>query len=214
VNEKYLPSHVYTESASQIAKRWINEWKNGIDGTGIKPGFIKTGVDSAPLSGTQVKIITAAAITHLQTGLTIAVHTGNGEAAKQQLDILKQNGVAASARIWVHAQNENNTAYHIEAANRGSWISFDGVNEKSKNANLNMLLLMKKEGLLDHILVSQDSGWYRVGEPNGGNFNSYSYILTDFIPALIKNGFTKPEIDKLFITNPAKAFAIKIRNLR
>lgn len=211
VNEKYLPEHVYKETALQLAKRWINEWDNGIEGTGIKPGFIKTGVDSAPLSVTQVKIITAAAIAHLQTGLTIAVHTGNGEAAKQQLDILQKNGVAASARIWVHAQNENNTDYHIGAAKKGGWISFDGVNAKTQNTNMNFLQVMKKEGLLDHVLVSQDSGWYRVGELNGGNFNSYNYILTDFIPALKKNGFTQAEIDKLFIINPAKALAIKVR---
>ncbi|MHB1177881.1 MAG: phosphotriesterase family protein, partial [Daejeonella sp.] len=45
--EKFLPKHVYSETAEQISERWINEWKFGIDGTGIKPGFIKTGVDKA-----------------------------------------------------------------------------------------------------------------------------------------------------------------------
>jgi len=67
--------------------------------------------------------------------------------------------------------------------------------------------------LLDHVLVSQDSGWYHVGEPNGGTFNSYQSIFTDFIPALKKHGFTQTEIDRIFITNPAKAFTIKIRKL-
>jgi len=214
VNEKYLPDFVYNETTQQIAERWINEWKNGIEGTGIKPGFIKTSVDSAPLSSTQVKIITAAAITHLQTGLTIAVHTGNGEAARQQLDILQKNGVAASARIWVHAQSESNTNYHIEAAKKGSWISFDGVNEKSRDTHINFLQVMKKQGLLEKVLASQDSGWYHVGEVNGGNFNSYSYIITGFIPALKKTGFTQAEIDQLFITNPAKALAIRIRKFK
>ena len=214
VNEKYLPDFVYNETASQIAERWINEWKNGIEGTGIKPGFIKTSVDSAPLSSTQIKIITAAAIAHLQTGLTIAIHTGNGEAARQQLDILQKNGVAASARIWVHAQSESNTNYHIEAAKKGSWISFDGVNEMSRDTHINFLQVMKKEGLLEKVLVSQDSGWYHVGEVNGGNFNSYSYIITSFIPALKKTGFTQAEIDQLFITNPAKALVIKIRKFK
>ena len=211
--EKYLPAYVFTETAQQLAQRWISEWKNGIEETGIKPGFIKTGVDNAPLSAAQVKIITAAAITHLQTGLTIAVHTGNGEAAKQQLDILKEHGVAPAARIWVHAQNEKDTAYHIEAARKGSWISFDGVNAGSLDTNINLMQVMQQEGLLDQVLVSHDSGWYHVGEPNGGTFNNYQYILTHFIPALKKNGFTQAAIDKIFITNPAKAFTIKIRKL-
>ncbi len=212
-NEKYLPAHVFTETAQQLAQRWISEYRNGIEGTGIKPGFIKTGVDNAPLSAAQVKIITAAALTHLQTGLTIAVHTGNGEAAKQQLDILQQNGVAPAARIWVHAQNENDTTYHVAAAKKGSWISFDGVNAGSVDTNINFLQVMQQEGLLDQVLLSQDSGWYHVGEPNGGTFNSYQYIFTDFIPALKKNGFTQAAIDKIFITNPAKALTIKVRKM-
>ena len=112
-SELFLPPHVYTESAEQIAARWIKEWTNGIEGTGIKPGFIKTSVDNAPLTNAQRKIIEAAALTHLATGLTIAVHTGNGEAAKEQLTILNSYGVSPSARIWVHAQNEVDKTYHI-----------------------------------------------------------------------------------------------------
>jgi predicted metal-dependent phosphotriesterase family hydrolase len=212
-NEKYLPAHVFTETAQQLAQRWISEYRNGIEGTGIKPGFIKTGVDNAPLSTAQVKIITTAALTHLQTGLTIAVHTGNGEAAQQQLDILQENGVAPAARIWVHAQNEKDTTYHVAAAKKGSWISFDGVNAGSLATNINFLQAMQQEGLLDRVLVSQDSGWYHVGEPNGGTFNSYQYIFTDFIPALKKNGFTQAAIDQILITNPAKALTIKVRKL-
>jgi phosphotriesterase-related protein len=211
--EKYLPAQVFTETAQQLAQRWIDEFENGIEGTGIKPGFIKTGVDIAPLTHAQVKIITATAITHLQTGLTVAVHTGNGAAAKQQLDILRENGVAPSARIWVHAQNEKDAAYHVEAASKGSWVSFDGVNAETLEANINLLLVMQKKELLDRVLVSQDAGWYHIGEPNGGTFNNYQYIFTDFIPALKKHKFTQEAIDKIFITNPAKAFAIKVRKL-
>ena len=44
VDKKYLPKHVYEESAEQLAQRWLNEWRNGIDGTEIRPGFIKLGV--------------------------------------------------------------------------------------------------------------------------------------------------------------------------
>ncbi len=125
--EKYLPQHAYSETAEQLAARWIDEWKNGIDGSSIKPGLIKSGVDKTPLSEVQQKIIDAAALTHLATGLTIGIHTGSGDAANEELKILERRGVAPSARIWIHAQNEKNQSYHIEAAQRGSWVSFDGV---------------------------------------------------------------------------------------
>jgi len=72
---------------------------------------------------------------------------------------------------------------------------------------------MKAHKLLKNVLVSQDSGWYNVGEPNGGNYKDYNCIFTQFIPAMKANGFSAAEIDKIFITNPAKAFAIRVRKL-
>ena len=213
VGEKYLPPHAYTETAEQLAARWIKEWKDGIEGTGIRPGFIKTSTDKAPLSPTQRKVIEAAALTHLATGLTIGIHTGDGEAGREQLEILKTHGVSPTARIWIHAQNEKNSDYHIEAANQGSWVSFDGVNAGSSDAHVSFLKSMKRAGLMDHILVSQDSGWYHVGEPDGGNYKGYDFIFTHFIPALRRNDFTQNEINKIFITNPAKAFIVQTRKL-
>lgn len=40
----FLPDHVATESAGQLAHRWVQEFRNGIDGTDIRPGFIKIGM--------------------------------------------------------------------------------------------------------------------------------------------------------------------------
>jgi predicted metal-dependent phosphotriesterase family hydrolase len=213
VKEKFLPRFVYDETSEQIASRWILEWKDGIEGTGIKPGFIKTSVDKAPLSPTLRKIIDAAAVTHLATGLTIGVHTGDGKAAVEQLEILKARGVAPEARIWIHAQNEKDNLFHIEAAKKGSWVSFDGVNPDTIHDNIVLLQIMKKEKLLDHVLVSQDSGWYNVGEPKGGNYKNYITVFDRLIPALEQNGFTKDEINGLFVINPAKAFTIRVRKL-
>jgi phosphotriesterase-related protein len=40
------------------------------------------------------------------------------------------------------------------------------------------------KGLLDRVLISQDSGWYRVGEPGGGRYNGYTFLYTEFLPRL------------------------------
>jgi phosphotriesterase-related protein len=206
-----LPPHAYTETAEQIAARWIAEFRNGIEGTGIKPGFLKTSVDKSPLTPTQRKIIDAAAITHLATGLTIGVHTGNGDAANEQLDILKKRSVSPSARIWIHAQNETASKYHIETAQKKGWVSFDGINPETIQTNIDFLQTMKREKLLDFVLISQDSGWYNVGEAKGGTYKDYNCIFTQFIPALKQHGFTQKDIDTLLISNPARAFTISVR---
>jgi predicted metal-dependent phosphotriesterase family hydrolase len=211
VNEKFVPAHAYNETPEQLANRWIEEWNNGIEGTSIKPGLIKTSTDKGPLTPMQRKLIQAAGITHLYTGLTIAVHSGDGDAAFEQLDLLKEIGVSPSARIWVHAQNESNKEMHIRAGKIGSWVSFDGVNPDSLQVHLNYLQSMKYNHLLEQVLVSQDSGWYNVGDPQGGKFKPYTCIMTQFIPLLRQNGFTADEVDLIFRKNPERAFAVKVR---
>jgi len=213
VNEKFVPKHAYGESAKQLSDRWVNEWNRGIEGTSIKPGLIKTSTDKGPLTPMQRKLIEAAGITHLTTGLTIAVHSGNGDAAFEQLEILKEQGVSPSARIWVHAQNETNKEMHIRAGKLKTWVSFDGVNLDTLQTNLDHLKTMKEHNLLEQVLVSQDSGWYNVGDPKGGNFKPYTCVITQFIPLLHENGFTQNEIDLIFKKNPAKAFAIRVRKI-
>ncbi len=119
VNNKFIPGYAFNESADQIAGRWTKEWEEGIEGTGIKPGFIKIGVNGGPLSDMHKKLISAAARTHLKTGLVIASHTGPAVPAFEQIEILKDEGVSPEAFIWVHAQSEKDPANRIKAAQVG-----------------------------------------------------------------------------------------------
>src|SRR3954451_25263562 len=103
---KFLPDHARIESAEELAARWLREWREGIEGTGIRPGFIKLGADAGPLPEGHRKLVCAAARTHLGSGLTIAAHSCDGVAALETLEILRKEGLAGSAFIWVHANTE------------------------------------------------------------------------------------------------------------
>jgi phosphotriesterase-related protein len=207
-NGKYLPPQAHTDSADQLAQRWIAEWRDGIDQTGIRPGFIKIGVDGGPLNEVNRKLVEAAAHTYKATGLTIAAHTGDGLAAQEQLRILHSEGVNPAAWIWVHAQVENDVNIHRQLAEAGGWIEFDGVAPDSIDRHVELVLNMKQHALLDRVLVSQDAGWYWVGEPAGGNFRPYDTLFTVFLPALRAAGLTDEQVRQLTVDNPARAFAV------
>jgi len=211
-DDKYIPRQAYTATADDLAARWINEWKEGIDGTGIRPGFIKIGVDQGPLSDLDAKLVRAAARTHLATGLTIASHTGPAQPAFEELQILKDEGVHPSAWIWVHAQNEDDVEKHAQAAGRGAWISLDGIGPESLDRHLAKVVALRERGYLDHVLLSHDAGWYRPGESGGGKYRPHDTILKDFIPLLQAEGFSDGEIDQLLVHNPRAAFTIRIRS--
>jgi phosphotriesterase-related protein len=210
-NDKFLPKHAFDETAEQLSLRWIDEWKNGIDDTGIKPGFIKIGVDTGPLSEIDKKLIKAAALAHLQTGMSIASHTGPAVPAFEQLDILKQEGVAPEAFIWVHAQAEKDLSKHVKAAAMGTWIGLDGLNDNNTGDYVRMIKNLKDNQLLNKVLISHDAGWYHPGEENGGEFRGYSTLFVELVPLLEKEGFSKNEIRQLLVTNPSEAFTIRIR---
>lgn len=211
VGGKYIPEHGFIETAQQLAARWIDEAKNGIEGTGIYPGFIKIAVERNPLEELHRKIVEAACITHKATGLVIMSHTGPALPAFQEIEILKQNGVHPSAFIWTHAQNESDFNKHIEAAKMGVWIGFDNFNPDQLQRYVEFAQLMKKEGLLDKILFSHDAGWYRPGEQNGGEFRGFTEIEEFLIPDLEKNGISQHDIYQIFTVNPAEAFKVKVR---
>lgn len=213
-NGKYLPEYAFKETPEQLAKRWINEWQNGIEGTGIKPGFIKISVDKAPIKDFQRNLVKAAAITHLETGLTIASHTGEAAAAFEQLDILKAGGVHPSAFIWVHAQNEKDPEKHLQVVKQGAWASYDGVAWGTPQRYFELINNLKKNGYLNQALLSHDAGWYKVGEPGGGQFKGFTDISEKVIPLLIKEGYNNADIEKVLKTNPAKALEIKVRKLK
>jgi phosphotriesterase-related protein len=203
--DKHLPPHAFTETPQQLAARWIREHEQGIDGTGIRPAFMKIGVDAGRLSEVDAKLVRAAAITTASTGLPIASHTGDGIAAHLQLDLLAQAGVPLSSFIWVHAHTEQDGGMHARAAERGAWVEFDGIAPKSVDRHVALVLAMRKAGHLGRVLVSHDAGWYRVGEPDGGEFRPFDTLFTAFVPALKAAGLTPAEIDRLLIDNPRRA---------
>jgi phosphotriesterase-related protein len=208
---KYIPPHGFSETAEQLAERWIDEAKNGIEGTGIYPGFIKIAVERAPLQEINRKVVEAACITHKATGLTIMSHTGLSVPAFQELEILEKYGVDPSAFIWTHANNEPDNNKILEAARKGAWIAFDNFTAKNLEQFVNFAVLMKKEGMLNKLLFSHDAGWYQPGEPDGGTFRGYTDIENLLIPALEKSGLSQQDIYQLFTLNPMEAFKIRIR---
>ena len=212
-DNKYIPQSAYSASYNELAELWINEFESGIEDTGIKPGFLKIGVTPGSLSDLHRKIVTAAGITHLETGLSIASHTGPAVPAFEEIELLKSIGILPGAFIWVHAQNEKDHSRHLEAAGLGAWVSFDGLNENNTMQYVEWLTEFKNQGLLGQALVSHDAGWYSPGEPDGGDFTPYTSIFKYLIPELKRKRFSDEEINTLFVKNPAEAFSIKVRKV-
>jgi phosphotriesterase-related protein len=206
--EPYLPPRAFTMSEDALADEWTREFEQGIDGTGARPGFVKIAVNPGPLIEVQRKIVRAAARTHRRTGLAIAVHTGHGVAARETLDVLREERVPPDRYIFVHADGEPERRYHREVAAAGGWVEYDGIGHRPTEFHVELVRWAYGEGLGDRLLLSQDSGWYSAGEPGGGRIRPYTYLQDDFLPAATRAGIPAEWLERVLTVNPQRVFAL------
>jgi len=207
--EPYLPKYAFEHSADQLADIWTFEIEKGIDKTPIKAGFIKIAVNPGPVIPIQQKIVRAAARCSLSTGATIACHTASGVAAMHLLEILSEEGLDSDRVIVVHSDAEEDPKYHLEIARVGAWVEYDGLTEQTAQKTLSLVRFMVKNGFGNQLLLSQDAGWYHVGEKDGGEIRPYSYLVKNFIPLMVENGFSQEFVNRMLIENPARALQLE-----
>ena len=208
-----MPEHAYAESPRQLADRWTKEARRGIEGTGIRPGFVKIGVDAGPLSDIDRKLVEAGALCHLATGLTLAIHTGDGAAGLEIVATLSGSGsrrrpTSGSTR---RTRGTSRPAPGPRRRARG-WSSTAWGRRPSRPTSRAVLDLAARDQL-DRVLVSQDAGWYHVGEPGGGAYRPYAFLFDAFVPALRARGLGEAGVRALLVENPARAFAVRRRAL-
>ena len=212
----FIPAKFYELTAEELSSIWVDEFENSIEGSGVKPGFIKIAVNGDDsLSKEHFKIITAAALTHQQTGLVIASHTGPDDPAFEQISVLQSHGLNPSCFIWVHAQL-GSLEGNIRAAKMGTWISLDNLNLDQQQGSkydvawyADRIQDLKEAGFLNRVLISHDAGWYKPGEENGGSFRGFTGIFTALVPALREVGFSQEDINLLLEISPRNAFSIR-----
>lgn len=208
-NKQYIPAWAEDADTDGIAAFMIREAEEGWDGTGVLPGFIKTAVMPDGLTATERKIIRAAARASLKTGLTIGTHTGKAAPAREVLEILKSEGLPASQWIFIHAQNTEDKDELLRIAESGCYIELDGLAWGGDENHLDKLIALRNEGFLDQVLMSQDAGWYHVGEPQGGRIIGFTRLLTEFKDYAREQGISEEDWNRIFRANPGRAFSIR-----
>ncbi|MCX7598477.1 MAG: hypothetical protein N2512_06360, partial [Armatimonadetes bacterium] len=84
----------------------------------------------------------------------------------------------------------------------------DGIRAESAEQKLAMVA----EALArcpERLLISQDAGWYNVGQPRGGQIAPLDWLPRSFVPMLRAAGITQEQLDRLLVANPATALVIR-----
>jgi len=216
-DDKFVPKDAYSATPDQLADLWVEEVAHGIEDTRVKPGFIKIGIDEIKgsadrLSPIDEKLVRASARASRRTNLAVTCHTGGGQAGLTATKIFIEERADPGRFIVAHSDGHGLPINRAVAA-LGAWVSFDGIGRQPLESHLKLVHAMTEKHT-SRLLLSQDSGWYWVGQQNGGNVRDFNYMTDVFLPALHNGGISEATIRKLTVENPANVFATRLRRER
>lgn len=210
-----------TVSASEatLAKRMVREWRDGVDGSGIRPGLIGELGTSDPMQPAERRVLRAAARASATTGLALLVHLHPwGRTGPEAADVLLGSGADPKRVVLGHLDTAHDDRPYLEALiERGTYLAFDlfgfdhsliGVGrwppaEASVAATVARLV---HEGLRDRLLLSGDLGVRSRLHAYGGW--GYDHLVRHVVPLLRGLGLSGSDLTQILVANPRAVLTI------
>jgi phosphotriesterase-related protein len=209
------------DDEERMKEYMLKEVTEGIEDTRIRAGIIKIAQERTPLSDWEKKVFRAAARVQKATGVPIATHCGS---ASEQFDLLAQAGANPRRIFFSHVdvgRKGQPGDQLLSIVKEGSSLEVDTFGQEFYTpwAELTSFLRSLCEaGYANRVIISIDCNWHWADgkkvfegaeapyfDPNASK-RTYAYMMTDAVPALLKSGFSKKEIDTFLVENPRRFF--------
>ncbi len=213
-----IPPFLAGLSADQLAEVFIREVEQGIAGTNIKAGLLKSASDMGGVKPEEEKVLRGVARAHLKTGVPIVVHSyPAGQVGRQQLAILKEEGVDPKRVKFDHSNDTSDVEYLIWLLEQGCYLGLDrypGM-APSPQARTRTMKALIDAGYVDRLCPSHDRLLLRVLGPNREeeealrmkyNPHGFLYIKNVVFSELREMGVAEDVIDGLCVNGPRNFF--------
>jgi phosphotriesterase-related protein len=215
----YPPDHWGARlPVDELADRFVADIEVGIDAgdyagqavdrTTVRAGVIKIAGSQDGVSARDRRIFEAAALAHRRTGAPILTHCENGSGALEQIGLLDELGVALAQVSLSHVDKIVDRGYHRAMLESGANVVYDQSFRwgDRPNGTLELLAWAAESGLDGRVMLGMDAarrGYYRVH----GGWPGLRWLLSDFTDAMAARGIDGSVRERLFVANPARAFA-------
>jgi phosphotriesterase-related protein len=216
------PPAIRELDAAGLRDRVVAEWRDGVDGTGIRPGLIGETGCSWPLHPRERLALEAMAEAQRVTGLPMMVHPGRDPRAVAEIvAVLVAAGMDLSRLILAHL--DRGITPHdelVELVRAGIYVELDcfGLESSLFPPNARMATLSDAQrldivrrlidaGAGDHVLLAHDVCQKHRLAAYGGH--GFGHLTGEILPWMHQRGFTETETTMLFVTNPAAALAVR-----
>ena len=214
-----IPRVFRVADPSDIAKLYVRELEEGIEGTGIKPGVIKVANDVGGVTPEGEIILRAAARAHQSTGAPIYTHTWAPErVGDQQIKIFEDEGVDLNRVCIGHSNDTTDLEYLTGLLEKGVWVGMDrypshrpGVPDWRERTQTVKALIDRGYG--DRLMLGHDNSAMMLIQPRQAfaeravrNPDQFLFITRQALPYLKELGGTDGDIQALMVDNPRRYF--------
>ena len=213
----HLPQPLMTRDEDGLADIFVYEIENGIQGTGIKPAFIKCAADAAGVTPNVEKVHRAVARASNRTGKPIMAHSrpasGTGP---EQMRIFIEEGVDPALVQVAHTGDTDDLDYIERLLDTGCFIGLDrygiDIYLPTENRQVTTLALLQR-GYADRMFIAQDYcstiDWFprEIQEYLKANEVpdwSMTFLFEKVIPELKERGMTEEQLDQMMVENPKR----------
>ncbi len=152
-------------TVAELASRFVSELTEGIDGSGVRAGFVKIATSDDGPTPDETTVHRAAAIAARETGAAIGLHSPLAGPLDRVSETLIAEGFPLERLVWAHAQRSA-PEDHARYAAEGVIVQFDSFSSRSGSdagppslaeRSLDAIGRLIDAGHLHQVLVSDDA---------------------------------------------------------
>jgi phosphotriesterase-related protein len=213
------PPGMDTRTVDDIARELVTDLTVGVDGTGVRAGFIGEIGTTWPWTDNEKKVVRAAVAAQRETGAALMIHPGRHERLPLAIvDFIRKEGADLERTIMCHIERTiADRGVLLELAATGVRLEYDlfgletsyypynpAFDMPNDGERMRQILFLIERGHLAQILMSHDIA-YKHCLTKWGGFG-YHHLLVNVIPRLRDRGADDPTIQTLLVDNPRRAF--------
>jgi phosphotriesterase-related protein len=191
------------------------DFRDGIEGSGVKPGILKCAIDAAGLTEHVDRVVRSVLRIHRETNAPICIHTAPAEErGLDALRVLEEESVDPRRVMLAHCGDSTDLDYLEKLAASGALMGMDrfGLDVLLPfEERVGTVVAMCERGHADKMILSQDancfSDWFPPGveEQVSPNWH-FLHVLQDVIPALLERGVAQDDVDLMMRGNARRFF--------
>ena len=216
----YHPAELPDMSVEEVRDVIVGDLLVGAEGTDVRAGVIGEIGLGWPVHPDEMKVLRAATLAQLETGVGLIVHPGHHETAPfLALAEIEETGGTADRVVMSHIDRTLFTTADVLAlAATGCFVEFDLFGQEmsyypfrqaektvfmpNDATRIDYIVAMIEAGFLDRVLVSQDVCNKTTLRAYGGE--GYVHILEHVIPLMRSKGLTDSQIRVITVDNPRR----------